>query len=63
MKEQPGVSDGQQTYCPVSGVVFVRGETSALRDAGSAELVFCCESCARHFDENAEAVKRTRRIQ
>ena len=57
---QPGVMIDQQTYCPVSGVVFRVTAASPQRALGSTQLRFCCEGCAAYFSANQERVSIAR---
>ena len=52
---QPGAHEGQQAYCPVSGVVFQVKAASARREVNGKAVFFCCEGCASYFDEHREA--------
>ena len=54
---------GEHTFCPVSGVAFEVKTASATRELSATQpLYFCCESCARYFDENRERVIEVRKI-
>jgi hypothetical protein len=57
---QPGASTGHETYCPISGVVFQVKEASATRTAAEKPLFFCCEACAKNYEENLEKVSLAR---
>jgi len=57
---QPGVATDQQTYCPVSGVVFRVTASSPSRDLRGTKLYFCCEACAAYFAQNSERVLAAR---
>jgi YHS domain-containing protein len=59
--EQPGARPGDETYCPVSGVVFRVTPESARRESGGATRWFCCEACAGYFEKNAARVSAARR--
>lgn len=59
--EQPGAKDGDKTYCLMSGVVITAGdEHKPFRLLDGAKVYFCCEACAKHFDENTEKVRIAR---
>jgi YHS domain-containing protein len=62
VKVQPGVSVGDRTYCPVSGVVFEVKESSAHRDVGGKPVYFCCEKCATYFSEHQDHVVAVRSL-
>jgi YHS domain-containing protein len=53
---QPGAEQGQQAYCPVSGVVFQVKDSSPHREVDGRPVYFCCESCANYFTANRERV-------
>lgn len=57
---QPGVKEGERTYCPISGVVFEVSNASPRREVGGKPVYFCCESCARYFSDHAEHVAAVR---
>ncbi len=57
---QPGVLPGQQTYCPVSGVVLTVKADGARRDLDGTPIYFCCEKCATYFDLHRERVLAAR---
>ena len=57
---QPGAKVEEQTYCPVSGVVFQVKEGSAHRAVGGKQVYFCCEKCAMYFDDHAAQVAAVR---
>ena len=55
---QPGAQKDQETYCPVSGVVFRVGDRPGRgkREVRGKTLHFCCEACAEYFSKNQERV-------
>jgi YHS domain-containing protein len=45
----------------MSGVVITAGdEHKPVRLLDGAKVYFCCEACAKHFDENAEKIRLAR---
>jgi len=54
--EQPTASQGQRTYCPVSGVVFQVKESSPHHNVGGHAYYFCCPACAAYFEQNRDRV-------
>jgi YHS domain-containing protein len=58
--EQPGATLGQRAYCPVSGVIFSVTATTANRTHDQHPLYFCCEACAKRFDENPTKILAAR---
>jgi YHS domain-containing protein len=58
--EQPGAKTGQKTYCPVSGAVFAIDDTRPHREHAGATYHFCCEGCAKYFDEHGDRVVAAR---
>ena len=59
---QPGAQPGQRVFCVVSGVSFEVKESSPRRDVAGRPAYFCCDSCARYFDENRDRVLAIRGI-
>ena len=57
---QPGAKLGEETYCPVSGVVFAVSEATPVRTYEGGEYHFCCPACAAHFDQHASKIVATR---
>ena len=57
---QPGATENQRAYCPVSGVVFDVKASSARREVRGKTLYFCCEACAKYFSENEQRVSAAR---
>ena len=57
---QPGAKDGNQVYCPVSGVVFAVKPESTRRTLDGSTVYFCCEACAHYFDQHREQIARLR---
>jgi YHS domain-containing protein len=54
---------GDQTYCPVSGVVFSVSEASPIREIEGRRLYFCCPACAGHFDKHTDEVLASRGLE
>ena len=57
-----GAKPGDRSYCPVSGVVFPVTDASPHREGGGHTVYFCCESCARYFDEHEAQVSAARQL-
>jgi hypothetical protein len=59
-RPQPGVEPGETTFCPVSGAVFMVKQESPHFDVTvrgeSKKLYFCCEACAKWFQEHRDEV-------
>lgn len=57
---QPGAVRGDETYCPVSGVVFEVSETTPERSQAGEVIHLCCEACAEHYEKNRASVAAAR---
>jgi hypothetical protein len=59
---QPNARPGDTTRCIVSGAAFRVSEKTIRRMYRDVTVFLCCESCARYFDDHAEAVLAVRRM-
>jgi YHS domain-containing protein len=59
-RSQPGVNEGDVTFCPVSGAVFRVSAETPRRTARGKLLYFCCEACAGFFARNEAMVLERR---
>jgi hypothetical protein len=58
--EQPRARFGDEAYCPISGVVFTVKPWHRRRRHGDEVLYFCCDGCAKYYDEHRERVRKRR---
>lgn len=59
---QPGAKPGDQTYCPISGVVFTITDATPRVEVEGNTLYTCCDGCARYFAEHREDVVKRRKL-
>jgi hypothetical protein len=59
---QPNAKAGDFTRCPVSGAAFRIGESTVRRAYGDRVVYLCCDTCAKYFDQHADAVVAARAI-
>lgn len=53
---QPGAVQGQDVYCPVSGVVLRVKDSTLHADLNGKPLFVCCEGCLRYLQANRQKV-------
>jgi hypothetical protein len=60
-RAQPGASNGDTVFCPVSGAVFRVHDQSPRRVSHGTVLYFCCDGCAAFFSNHKDEVLAKRR--
>lgn len=53
---QPGAAQGDEVYCPVSGVVLRIKDSTPRADLNGKTVYVCCDGCLRYFQAHRDRV-------